>query len=30
MRKPIHESSWFYFLIVLFGIVALVGLERIQ
>ena len=30
MRKPIHESSWFYFFIVVLGIVAIVMLERIQ
>ncbi len=30
MKKPIHERFWFYLLIVLLGIAAIVALERIQ
>ena len=29
-RKPISESTWFYFAIVILGIVAIVMLERVQ
>ena len=30
MKKHVHERFWFYLLIVLLGIAAMVGLERIQ
>jgi len=29
-RKPIHESTWFYFVLMIIGILAIIGLERIQ
>jgi hypothetical protein len=29
-RKPIDESGWFYLLILVVSILAIVGLERVQ
>lgn len=30
MRKPIHESSWFYFILMVIGIIMIIGLEQVQ
>lgn len=30
MRKPIHESSWFYLFITIIGIALIIALERVQ